>query len=179
VIWLVRHAQPLVEAGVCYGALDLAADVSGTQGAAMALAAALPQGALVKTSPLQRCERLAQVLYGLRPDLLYKVDERLREMNFGQWEGVRWADIPSEAITAWSDNFWAHRFGGAESVADVMARVAGVWDEAAQTDQAQVWITHAGVIRAANLLARGVRKINDASLWPVNAPGYGEWVSLG
>jgi alpha-ribazole phosphatase len=176
---LVRHAQPLVDAGVCYGALDLAADAPSTQRAALALADVLPEGALVTTSPLQRCEHLAQILYGLRPDLLYKVDGRLREMNFGQWEGVRWASIPSEAITAWSNDFWAHRFGGAESVADVMARVASVWDEAAQTDQAQLWITHAGVIRAASLVARGVRKINDASLWPVNAPAYGEWVNLG
>lgn len=178
-IWLVRHAQPLVGAGVCYGVLDLAADAQCTQGAALALAESLPEGVLVKTSPLQRCKHLAQCLSGLRPDLSHGVDERLREMNFGQWEGTHWVTIPSETLTAWTDNFWEHRFGGVESLADVMARVASVWDEAAQSDQAQVWITHAGVIRAASLIAQGIRKINDASLWPVKAPGYGEWVCLG
>jgi alpha-ribazole phosphatase len=121
---------------------------------------------------------LTKTLSGLRPDLFCKVDGRLREMNFGRWEGVRWAAIPSEAIATWTDDFWAHRFGGAESVADVMARVANLWDEAAQTDQAQVWITHAGVIRAASLVARGIRKINDASMWPTDALAYGEWVCL-
>jgi alpha-ribazole phosphatase len=179
VIWLVRHAQPLVDGGVCYGALDLAADAQSTQRAAKVLAEALPEGVLVKTSPLQRCEHFAQCLSGLRPDLSYGVDGRLREMNFGLWEGVRWASIPSEALNAWTDSFWAHRFGGVDSVADVMARVASAWDEAAQSDQAQVWITHAGVIRAASLIAQGIRKINDASLWPVKAPGYGEWFCLG
>ena len=40
-IWLVRHAQPLVEAGVCYGASDVAADRAATQDAAQRLAEAL------------------------------------------------------------------------------------------------------------------------------------------
>lgn len=178
-IWLVRHAQPLVDAGVCYGALDLAADPEATQAAARALAASLPQGVLLISSPLQRCERLTQVLCGLRPDLSYKMDDRLREMNFGQWEGVPWAEIPATALTAWTTHdFWQHRFGGAESVAEVMARVASLWDEVAQTDEPRVWITHAGVIRAATLIAQGVRTLSDASLWPAQAPAYGEWVCL-
>ena len=29
-LWLVRHAQPLVDAGVCYGRLDVAADPAAT-----------------------------------------------------------------------------------------------------------------------------------------------------
>jgi alpha-ribazole phosphatase len=38
-----------------------------------------------------------------------------------------------------------------------------------------VWITHAGVIRAAGLLARGVTHLDDASQWPREAPGFGAW----
>jgi alpha-ribazole phosphatase len=178
VIWLVRHAQPLVEAGVCYGALDLKADVKATQTAAQTLAEALPRGVVLVTSPLQRCELLAQTVCGLRPDLSYKLDARLREMNFGQWEGVRWSDIPAAALTAWTDDFWQHRFGGAECLADVMARVAAAWGEAVLNDTDQVWITHAGVIRAASLIARGITELRDASQWPVSAPGYGKWTAL-
>ncbi len=177
-IWLVRHAQPAVEAGVCYGALDLAVDQAATLAAALALAEVLPRNAKLVTSPLQRCELLAHTLQGLRPDFSYGTDARLREMNFGQWEGQRWESIPQQALSAWTDDFWQYRFGGAESVAEVMARVATAWDEAAQTGQPQVWVTHAGVIRAASLIAKGVRCINQASMWPTQAPGYGQWLRL-
>lgn len=177
-IWLVRHAQPLVDAGVCYGATDLKADLQATELAAQALADALPRGVALHTSPLQRCELLAQTLCGLRPDLSYKADARLHEMNFGHWEGRRWDAIPAAAISAWTDDFWHYRFGGAECVADVMARVAAAWAEAVQTDRDQVWITHAGVIRAAGLIAMGITKLRDASQWPASAPGYGKWATL-
>jgi alpha-ribazole phosphatase len=178
VIWLVRHAQPLVDAGVCYGATDLAADPQATEIAAQALADSLPRAAVLTTSPLQRCEHLAYTLCGLRPDLSYRTDARLREMNFGQWEGVRWDAIPAAAVSAWTNDFWLHRFGGAESVADVMARVAAVWAEAVQSDKDQVWITHAGVIRAVSLIARGITEPRDATQWPASAPGYGQWTTL-
>ena len=38
-LWLARHAQPLIGAGICYGVLDVAADAALTTAAAKALAA--------------------------------------------------------------------------------------------------------------------------------------------
>ncbi|MDD2927215.1 histidine phosphatase family protein [Rhodoferax sp.] len=174
-LWLVRHAQPLIEPGVCYGALDVAADETATTQAAQALAQVLPHGARVSSSPLQRCERLTLVLCGLRPDLTYKVDARLVEMNFGCWEGQRWDSLAADELARWTADFWHHRFGGVESVADVMQRVAAAWDDAAAGPGPQVWVTHAGVIRAVELLAQGVRQLSDAAQWPVQAPGFGQW----
>jgi alpha-ribazole phosphatase len=177
-LWLVRHAQPLIEAGLCYGVLDVAAEAEATREAAQTLAGVLPQGLLVISSPLQRCELFAQVLSGLRPDLICKTDARLAEMNFGCWEGKRWDSIPKTAYEAWTADFWQHRFGGVESVADVMIRVASVWDEAALSGQAQLWVTHAGVIRAATLLAQGLRRIELMQQWPQAAPAFGQWCVL-
>ena len=174
-LWLVRHAQPLVAPGVCYGALDMAADGLATDVAAQALARALPAGVHVVSSPLQRCEQLAQVLRGLRPDLSYGQDARLVEMDFGQWEGQRWDAIPRAELDAWTAAFDAWRCGGAESVADVMRRVAAVWDETLARQQPAVWLTHAGVIRAATLLAQGMRHIHRADQWPAHAPAFGQW----
>jgi len=175
---LVRHAQPLVASGLCYGALDVAADLAATQLAAQALARTLPLGALLSVSPLQRCELLAQTITGLRPDLTCKTDTRLAEINFGCFEGQRWADIPAAAYDAWTADFWQHRFGGAESLADVMARVASAWDDALLADQAPVWVTHAGVIRVAGLLARGVRRIDQAQDWPKDGTAFGQSLVL-
>ena len=181
-LWLVRHAQPCVAAGVCYGALDMPAKLQATQMAAAALAQHLPAGVAVWVSPLQRCEQLAQVLRGLRPDLTFKSDARLIEMNFGQWEGVPWADVPRSAMDAWTDSFGDHRFGGLESANMVLQRVAAAWTDArlniASNSGDVAWITHAGVIRAATLVAQGVLEVKDAAQWPRSAPGFGEWSVL-
>ncbi len=176
-MWLVRHAQPLIAPGMCYGALDVAADPKATHVAAQALAKRLPQQAQVQVSPLQRCELLAHVLYGLRPDLSYKTDARLAEMNFGAFEGRRWDSISVQAYDHWTADFWQHRFGGAESVAEFMARVALAWRDARRAtaaNKAQVWITHAGVIRAAGLISMGVMEVHEAALWPKDAPAFGQ-----
>ena len=130
------------------------------------------------TSPLQRCELLAITLKGLRPDLIYKTDARLVEMNFGKHEGGRWDSIPQVVYDAWTADFWQHRFGGVESVADVMARVASAWDEALACGKPQVWVTHAGVIRAASLLAQGVRRVDQAQHWPQTALAFGQCLVL-
>jgi len=89
-LWAVRHAQPLVAPGICYGVLDMPADAQATRATAEKLAAMLPASCSVRSSTLQRCEQLAQALSVLRPDLMLKLDPRLREMDFGSWEGQRW-----------------------------------------------------------------------------------------
>ena len=178
-LWVVRHAQPLIAPGICYGALDVLAGAQATQHAAEKLAAELPLGIAVLTSTLQRCEQLAQDLYGLRPDLTIQHEPRLVEMNFGVYDGIAWADIPKDALDTWTADFAHHRFGGQESVAQFMARVAEVWDEwHAEPAQDQVWITHAGVARAAVLLQQGSRLPAAAHHWPTHAPGFGQWITL-
>ena len=193
-LWLVRHAQPLVDAGICYGRLDLAADAAATTECARQLVSVLPAGIRVRTSSLQRCEQLAQALQALRPDLAYKVDSRLAEMDFGCWEGRAWNAIGQEELQAWTDDFACYAAGrDGESVTGFMARVASVFDELGsgtltpalsrgereeEWGSDTVWITHAGVIRAAQLLARGIRRLEHAGQWPRDAPNYGQWRTL-
>ncbi len=177
-LWLVRHAEVALAAGTCYGALDVPADIEATRTCAQALSQALPQGAQISTSPLQRCEQLAQALIGLRPDLALKIDRRLQEMNFGAWEGRPWANIARSEFDAWTDNFPSHAVGGhGETVRQVMARVAEAFDELAPGPDA-VWITHAGIIRAAQLVAKGVREVSRADQWPQDGVACGQWRTL-
>ena len=199
-LWLVRHAQPLVEAGVCYGRLDLAADARATAECARRLAEALPAKIRVMASPLQRCEQLAHALQALRPDLACKTDARLAEMDFGGWEGRAWNDIEPSELQAWTDDFACYSAGrDGESVAGFMARVALAFDESTRGaltpalsqrerekeeeeeklgESDTLWITHAGVIRAAHLLARGIRRIERADQWPLASTNYGQWQRL-
>ena len=178
-LWIVRHAKPLIDPGICYGALDIEADAAATQLAACAMAKALPFTAIVNVSPLRRCLQLMEVLQTLRSDLVFTLDHRLAEMNFGIWEGVAWDAIDPQALSAWTDDFGSHRFGGVESTNSVLKRVAQVWDQAGRNKtREQVWITHAGVARSADLIFKGIREVSDARQWPKLAPSYGDWVTL-
>ena len=173
--------MPLIAPGVCYGALDVAADSLATEASAADLARELSPNVAVWVSPLRRCQQLADALHCVRPDLRFRTDVRLSEMNFGSWEGVAWSDIPKDAVDAWTQAFGTHQFGGQESANAVLARVALAWDEAHSTvlpHRNLAWITHAGVIRAATLLRDGVRQVEHAQQWPAKAPAFGQWASV-
>lgn len=177
-LWLVRHAQPLISPGVCYGATDVASDPQAMLEVAQALAKSLPNGVSVVSSPLKRCEHLARCLQGLRPDLTYKKDARLAEMDFGHWEGWRWDSIPQADFDRWTADFAGHRFGGKMSVCEFMQSVVSAWDETQCRGSDATWITHAGVIRAATLISRGERRVHQATQWPREAPDFGRWCEL-
>ena len=138
ILHLIRHPKPVVEQGICYGRLDLAAENAGA--VAQGLQAQLPGGLPVWSSPLRRCCELAGLLHP-QPTL----DERLAEMDFGQWEGRRWDDIPRHELDAWAADVAGYAPPGGESPLALQRRaldfVAGL------TVPEAVIVTHAGVIR--------------------------------
>ena len=181
-LWLLRHAQVLVEAGTCYGSSDVDCDALATNAAAKNFAPHPSIGTTLWTSPSGRACLLAQALSMMRPDLQGpSTDSRLQEMDFGQWEMHRWKSIPRAAIDLWAKEFPHHRFGGNECVQDVLDRVADVLASACQLGIPEmVWVTHAGVIRAVQFLSTDEKrtKISSAAEWPTSAPAMGEWICL-
>lgn len=185
-LWLQRHAQPLVAPGVCYGRTDMAADDKATAAAAQALqsawtAEALPAGT-VWHSPLQRCTQLAAALQTQAPAFQLRACNDLAEMDFGAWEGQRWDGIAREEMQAWTADFMAYAPGGGESLATMLARITRALDAARQqareTGQPVLWISHAGVAQCAHwLLTRGQR-LPLAKDWPSVKLAYGEWLRL-
>lgn len=182
-LWLLRHAPVQLDPGVCYGASDVPADDALSLHAAQRAAATLPWGLPVWVSGLRRARQLAAHLQSVRPDLAPpRVDARLNEMNFGRWELHLWSAVPRAEFDAWLADFANYRFGGVESSQDVIDRVAAVMADlrASLGANAQaVWITHAGVIRAAQYIAScGAIRILDAGQWPHWAPDPGESMKL-
>lgn len=185
-LWLQRHAQPLVAPGICYGRTDMAADDKATAAAAQALqsawaAEALPAGTIWH-SPLQRCAQLATALQMQAPAFQLSACNDLAEMDFGAWEGQRWDGIVREEMQAWTADFMAYAPGGGESLATMMARVTRALDAARQqaleTGQPILWISHAGVAQCAHwLLTRGQR-LPLTKDWPSVKLAYGEWLRL-
>lgn len=183
-LWLVRHAQPLIAPGVCYGALDMPAEPRATADSAHRLNAALPPRLhWAAHSPLRRCEQLAQALRELRPDMTLEPCLDLAEFDFGQWEGRAWDAIARHDLDAWTAQFAHYRPGGGDSLAAMLRRVSRALCTA-QTHALRnggdvLWITHAGVARCVQwLLGAPAGALPCADQWPVQAPGYGQWMRL-
>lgn len=159
-LYLVRHPKPEVAQGMCYGASDVLCCEDALQNAATQLLKELPKSLHIISSPLSRCERLAQYLCRLEPVFTYKTDEKIREMDFGAWEMRSWDVIGAKELQAWTDNFSHYRCGGSgESAAMFVQRVAQRLHASVQTAEDQIWITHAGVIRAVEWLLSQPREM--------------------
>lgn len=180
-LWLLRHAQPLIASGVCYGQLDVPAETNATVQAAMRFGAVQPQRAVIRHSPLQRCEQLAQALQA--PEALIAMDASLQEMHFGSWEGQAWDAIGRKAVDAWSEDFYCHAPGDGESLAAMLQRVRRAllasWQHDSQLGKRDVvWVTHAGVIRCVQWLLHYGNAQPRSQDWNLPAPAFGQWQQL-
>jgi alpha-ribazole phosphatase len=177
-LYLVRHPQPAVAPGLCYGAADVPVAEHELAGVHAALAAAGLPGALpVYSSPLRRCLQLAR---RLRPQTLH-VDARLSEMDFGSWEMRPWSGIARAEVDAWATDLLHYRPGGGECVLDVARRVAAFLDDLrlARTTPALL-VCHAGTMRLLAALQTGL-PLEQAALQAAATPhriDYGRLVML-
>lgn len=159
-LWLVRHPRPAVPTGLCYGRTDVPIDDTHLAELLDALPARLPRQAEVYSSPLSRCLRLARGLQaaGFQAPT---VDDRLREMHFGDWEGRPWSEVPRAQIDAWRDDLVGYVPPGGESVAALAGRGAAFVADLPSGDHDTVVVTHAGVIQT---LLRVLRQLPLAQL---------------
>jgi len=99
----------------------------------------------VWASPALRCRMLAESL-GVGP---VRIEPRLQELNFGEWQGRRWEEFRDAASEAWARDPWNERPPGGETGAQLWARVGELRAELLARDADRVvLVTHAGVIRA-------------------------------
>lgn len=166
---LLRHTRPEVAEGVCYGRSDLALGADFDPAAAAALAS-LPPVSRIVTSTLARCRRLAETVAVAR-GLDLAVDARIAELDFGAWEGVAWSAVPRAELDAWAADFQAARPHGGESVAALAARVGAALEATEVSLPPVLWVTHAGVVRAACAIA------GTAQGWETRL-AFGDWLRL-
>ncbi len=100
-------------------------------------------------SPLARARetmRIVRTVLNLPPDD-FRVDERLKEAHYGDWQGTLAADLPrvdAEGMRARTRDPFRWRPQGGESYADLMAR-AVPWLDSIERDT--VVVSHGGVSR--------------------------------
>ena len=156
---LIRHLAPLIEPGICYGRLDLPMHPHGA--AAMVKLAADPVliGATrVWTSPAHRCQLLAETIAGALSAPL-TADDRLQELDFGEWEGKAWDDVPRAALDRWAANPLTFAAPGGESGYCLIQRVREFYDalcrDAQRPDgQICVVVSHGGPLKILMALLR-------------------------
>jgi alpha-ribazole phosphatase/probable phosphoglycerate mutase len=153
VILLLRHAEPEEDLrGRCYGSLDVGLSPPGRR-QARDLAAELaefPCDAVV-ASPRVRAVDTASPLAVAR-GLEVVVDERLRELDFGSFEGRTYEEIAEaepELFRAWMEAPTTVRFPGGEGYDDLRTRAVPALEQIRRTHAAAIVVTHGGVIRAA------------------------------
>ena len=100
---VVRHGRtPANAAGQLLGRRDPELDELGRAQAA-AVGIAIPTAARVISSPLMRCRQTAEAI-----NTSVEIDERLIEVDYGDFEGLAIGDVPAATWAAWrADTAWS------------------------------------------------------------------------
>ena len=94
-------------------------------------------------------------------DVPLEIDERLVELDYGEWDGRRLGEVDAAEWAAWRADFSFAPPGG-ESLASVGARVAEFCTERLRSDATIVAVSHVSPIKAAVAWALGV---DDEATW--------------
>jgi len=144
---VVRHTKVDVPKGICYGVTDVPlANSAPDEIERITRDLQKEQFDAVFTSPLSRCRILAKAI---RPEQEQFVDDRLLELNFGDWEMVSWQQIyESEQGGVWFNDFIHEKCPNGQSYTDMVAAVKDFIAELQEKEYEHVLIVaHAGIIR--------------------------------
>ncbi|MBO7419331.1 MAG: alpha-ribazole phosphatase [Bacteroidaceae bacterium] len=159
-VTLVRHTSVDVPPGTCYGQTDVPVKSSFPEEATQVKTNLLPHLPFDKVycSPLTRAVKLAS--YCGYPDA--QRDERLLEMNMGDWEMQLYDEIKDPLIDDWYKDYLRIATPQGESFEMQYQRVSQFLDELRQQPYQQVAIfAHGGVLICAQIYA-GIVSFDNA-----------------
>lgn len=143
-VYIIRHTQVAVDKDICYGQIDVPLADTFPEELARLINNLPTDFDHVFSSPLDRCKQLAMQFSS---DIVF--DDRLKEMNFGDWEMTAWNDIPLEEIQPWYDDFVKTETPNGDSFESLYLRCVAFFDELRTKNYKKVLIvTHAGFIRS-------------------------------
>lgn len=152
-LFLVRHGAAEGTDGLVVGQVDLPISV---RGAASVTRLAESWREVTPTrlisSDLERALATARIL-NRKWRLPIETDARLREMDFGDWDGRLWDTLQEEdriRLDAWMADWQRRSAPGGEAFTDVENRAAAWLDELwpAITGETVIAVAHGGTIRA-------------------------------
>lgn len=169
-VYLIRHTTPAITPGLIYGHLDVDLTDSFLDELETVKQKLPLTFEAVYSSPSLRCTRLAEQLASV-----FIIDDRLRELDFGNWEGKTWDTIDQRDSQAWMDDFVNVSTPGGESMAQMHERVIHFWQDLLKISHQRVAVvTHGGVIR---LLLAEEKQMPLASAFEIKV-AYGDVVVI-
>ena len=146
-VTLFRHTSVAVPSGTCYGRSDVpVSDNFENEAEGVKRQISGIRFDAVYSSPLTRCRKLAAWCGYENPIL----DDRLLEINCGDWEMQRWDEIDDPRLAVWFENWLDFPAGGGESFRQQIDRVAGFLNELKTRPFEKVCIfAHGGILRCA------------------------------
>ena len=158
-VTLIRHTRVGVAPGTCYGWSDVPLADTFEEEAKQTSEALLSHKPFdaVFSSPLSRAVRLANFCGYDNPML----DNRLKEMNMGDWEMKKYDEIDDPHLEEWYKDYMHLPTTNGESFPDLYRRVADFLDELRTKNYQHVAIfAHAGVLVCAGVYA-GLFDVED------------------
>jgi alpha-ribazole phosphatase len=165
-ITLIRHPQPSVPTGLCFGHLDVSL-VEGWQSKAHdCLPTSERNVDLLVSSDLMRCKLLTQFFAeNLFQSLPIIETALLRELHFGTWEGRHWNSISQDESLYWTEDLDNQAPPGGESQSQLRARVVAVISDLLDRGSRHaLLVTHAGVIRALYSIADNASTMSSSTI---------------
>lgn len=149
---LIRHTSVAVPTGTCYGQTDVPLKDTFEEEAVHSKAELEACGAIdhAYTSPLSRCTRLAA--FCGYPDA--ERDNRLLELDFGEWEMMLFDEITDPHLQVWFSDHIHTPVTGGESFMQQYQRVSNFLDSLRHEPYGRVVIfAHGGVLVSAMVYA--------------------------
>lgn len=145
-IYLIRHTSVAVPKSICYGQTDVPLNTSFSDEARIVKERLENiQPTIVYTSPLTRCTWLANYCGFTNASL----DDRLKELHFGDWEEQEWNKMD---MSIWKTDWINTPTPNGESFAQMYKRVSSFLNEVKEKADDTVFIfTHGGVINCAKV----------------------------
>lgn len=101
-LYLIRHTKVTIEPGICYGQSDVAlAETFRKETKIIQKQISGIKFDKIYSSPLSRCKKLSEHLFGSG----IKYDDRLMELNFGDWELQKWNELKNPTVDEWMNDF--------------------------------------------------------------------------
>ena len=145
-IYLLRHTSLSIEPDIFYGQSDI--DVSKNfDNEVLNIKSKISSLKINKkeievvSSPLIRCVKLANALFSN-----FSTEERIKELNFGDWENKNINQIPKNQIENWKNNIMSFQIPNGESNDEFYLRVKNFCDEILTKEKNIFVVAHAGSI---------------------------------
>lgn len=152
---LVRHTSLDIAPNICYGQSDV--DVSSQfniEHQALQIKLSKFKFDAIYASPLQRCHKLAKALcadatLGFTHHEI-KLDSRLKELHFGDWEMSAWDAIPRDIFDVWANDYANLAPSNGETFTQLQTRAKSFITDVSSHSLGKdiLAVTHGGLIRA-------------------------------